>query len=210
MVMAPVELWIAAVASVSATHRPALQQPDQAGLVVARQAAVARVRLSRAARAGRTGRGRSSRAPRPARPSGRGSGGHPRRRACQRSTGTSSGQRVSRAAKVRPKRFKRPKGGLLSLLSLLSRVPWSAKRSRIARYLPMGALHREPRLDGSAARRSGSQTGRGPWSSTARAPRRCDLPSVPPKQIADRGARHSIAARLMERSQDFVGRGVPQ
>src|SRR6516165_8499992 len=44
--MAPVELWIAAVASVS-DHLPALQQRNQAGLVVAGQASVARVRLGR-------------------------------------------------------------------------------------------------------------------------------------------------------------------
>src|SRR6478735_2594164 len=47
MVMAPVELWIAAVASVSATTGRPLQQPDQSDLVVSRQAAVARVWLRR-------------------------------------------------------------------------------------------------------------------------------------------------------------------
>ena len=42
--MAPVGPWIAAVSVGQRHHRPTPQQPDQPGLVVTRQAAVARVR----------------------------------------------------------------------------------------------------------------------------------------------------------------------
>src|SRR5262249_31322071 len=126
----------------------------------------------------------------------------------QRSTGTKSGQRDSRMSRVRPKRLKRPKSGggcahttateLSSLMSLLSQVPCSTEWSRMARDLPMGAaLHREPDLDLTAARRfrfrPGAPLGRQQGERRANAIPR----AMPSEKVADSRAGHSVAGGLV-------------